>query len=83
MHPAKFPAILELHPPEFRTKFPTLISEGKTDGKSGSGVFDPEGKCLLGIQSLKITKQIDHRDYVSYFVPASKIRSFMPAGLRP
>jgi hypothetical protein len=59
------------------------FSEGKTEGKSSSGVFDPERKCLLGIQSLKITKQFDHKDYVSYFVPASAIRSFMPAGLRP
>jgi hypothetical protein len=73
----------DLISPEYRTKFPTLISEGKTDGKSGSGVFDLEGKCLLGIQSLKITKQVDHKDYVSYFVPAHAIRSFMPAGLRP
>jgi hypothetical protein len=69
-------------PPEYRTKYSTLISDGSTQGKSGSGVFDTEGKCLLGILSLKITNEIDHKDYASYFVPASTIQSFIPVGIR-
>src|SRR5262249_25590077 len=40
-----------LIPPKYRTQFTTLISEGTTNGKSGSGVFDAEKKCLLGILS--------------------------------
>jgi len=66
--------------PEYRTKFSTLISEGSTDGKSGSGVFDAERKCLLGILSLKFTNKILHKDIASYFVPADTIRSFIPVG---
>jgi hypothetical protein len=34
-----------LIPPEYKTKFSTLISDGSTDGKSGSGVFDAEKNC--------------------------------------
>src|SRR5262249_1502381 len=59
--------------PEYRTKYSTLISDGSTDGKSGSGVFDAEGKCLLGILSQKFTNDIDHKGIASYFVPASTI----------
>jgi hypothetical protein len=69
-----------LIPFEFRTKFSTLISEGSTDGKSGSGVFDAEKKCLLGILSLKFTNNMDHKDIASYFVPADSIQSFIPVG---
>jgi hypothetical protein len=71
-----------LVPAEFRTKYPTLISEVTTDGKSGSGVFDVGGKCLLGILSLKIINMIDHKAYASYFVPASTIQSFIPGGMQ-
>ena len=67
-----------LIPPEYRTKNSTLISEGSTDGKSGSGVFDAEKKCLLGILSLKF--RIANKDVASYFVPADTIRSFIPVG---
>jgi hypothetical protein len=69
-----------LIPLEYRTKFSTLISEGSTDGKSGSGVFDAEKKCLLGILSLKFTNNIAHKDIASYFVPADTIQSFIPVG---
>ena len=69
-----------LIPPEYRTKFPTLISDGSTDGKSGSGVFDAEKKCLLGILSQKFINNIDHKNIASYFVPADTIRSFIPVG---
>jgi Trypsin-like peptidase domain len=57
--------------PEYRTKYSTLISDGSTDGKSGSGVFDAEGKCLLGILSSKFANVVDHKGIASYFVPAS------------
>lgn len=69
-----------LIPPEYRSKFLTLISDGLTDGKSGSGVFDVEKKCLLGILSLKFVSNIEHKGIASYFVPADTIRSFIPVG---
>jgi hypothetical protein len=65
---------------EYRTKFSTLISDGSTNGKSGSGVFDAEKKCLLGILSLKFINNVDQKDIASYFVPADTIRSFIPVG---
>jgi hypothetical protein len=34
-----------------RSKFSTLIEDVTTTGSSGSGVFDPRRKCLLGIMS--------------------------------
>ena len=71
-----------LIPPEMRTKFSTLISEAETNGKSGSGVFDAEKKCLLGILSAKIRNNIENKDIASYFVPASAIQSFVPPGTR-
>jgi Trypsin-like peptidase domain len=54
-----------------RLKFSTLIGDVATTGNSGSGVFDPDRKCLLGIVSGKI------QDIAKYFVPASAIRDFM------
>jgi Trypsin-like peptidase domain len=36
-----------------RNKFSTLIGDVATTGNSGSGVFDPNRKCLLGIMSRK------------------------------
>ena len=71
-----------LIPPEMRTKFSTLISEAETNGKSGSGVFDAEKKCLLGVPSAKISNNIENKDIASYFVPASAIQSFVPPGTR-
>ena len=71
-----------LIPPEMRTKFSTLISEAETNGKSGSGVFDAEKKCLLGILSAKIRNNIENKDIASYFVPASAVQSFVPPGTR-
>ena len=40
-----------------RNKFATLISDVATTGNSGSGVFDPNHKCLLGIMSRKFTRE--------------------------
>jgi hypothetical protein len=69
-----------LIPQGYRTKYSTLISDGSTDGKSGSGVFDAERKCLLGILSAKFTNKVAHKDIASYFVPADTIQSFIPVG---
>jgi hypothetical protein len=42
-------------PSTWRTKFSTLIRDVATTGNSGSGVFDPNHKCLLGIIGAKFT----------------------------
>ena len=46
----------QLLPPEYQTNFDTFISDVLIGGGSGSGVFDAERKCLLGILSSKIWK---------------------------
>jgi hypothetical protein len=73
--------------PTDRTKWPTLISDVETSGKSGSGVFDAEKRCLHGILSAlvsgtKITDPIERIKVGTYFVPANIIQSFAPAGTR-
>jgi Trypsin-like peptidase domain len=74
--------------PDFRRRFPTLISDVETDGKSGSGIFDPRNKCLLGIMSAKITTRPygtpKHEDKAvgTYFVPVWTIESFIPSEYR-
>ena len=45
-----------------RTKFSTLIRDVATTGDSGSGVFDPSRKCLLGIISGKLTSHTTEGD---------------------
>jgi S1-C subfamily serine protease len=75
----------QLLPYTLRSKFPTLIADVATTGNSGSGVFDPHHKCLLGIMSLKITARTTEgkdKDIAKYFVPAAAIRNFMPAGFK-
>ena len=61
-----------------RRRFPTLISDVATTGNSGSGVFDPVRKCLLGIMSAKLTatSEAGTKDVAKYFVPAEEVRSF-------
>ena len=68
-----------------RNKFSTLIGDVATTGNSGSGVFDPNRKCLLGIMSRKFTSQTTEgdKDIAKYFVPAAEIRNFLPAEFRP
>jgi hypothetical protein len=68
-----------------RTKFSTLIRDVATTGDSGSGVFDPNRKCLLGIISAKFTSHTTEgeKDIAKYFVPAVAIRDFMPVEFRP
>ena len=75
--------------PQYRSHFGTLISEPHV---SGSGVFDADKKCLVGIMSAAVTRndfmgaavtpyrfQSATDDRVGYFVPASAIADFLPA----
>lgn len=72
-------------------KYSTVIADVARTGNSGSGVFDAQRRCLFGIMSRKITQsrtRIDTgkpetRDIAKYFVPASEIAAFLPAGLLP
>jgi hypothetical protein len=73
---------------QLRKRFDTLIDSEKG---SGSGLFDAQRKCLLGIISAKVEKyhyQLENvriRGYVDgyagYFVSAAKIAKFIPADL--
>jgi Trypsin-like peptidase domain len=68
-------------------KFSTVIADVARTGNSGSGVFDAQKRCLLGIMSRKIslsrnrpdTGKPETRDIAKYFVPASEISAFLPA----
>lgn len=74
-------------PPDLR-HLTSVIGDVASTGNSGSGVFDLQRKCLLGIITQKISQsrpgpdamhpQI--RDIAKYFVPAPAISAFMPAG---
>jgi hypothetical protein len=77
-------------PPDFRGRFDTLIGDVATTGNSGSGVFDAEKQCLLGIISRKISvippgtpagAPARTVDIAKYFVPASDIKAFIPDGV--
>jgi hypothetical protein len=75
-------------PSQFRERFNTLIDAAEG---SGSGLFDAERKCLLGIVSAKIqTQQYQARNghlagvvgvFAGYFVTAEKIANFIPTGM--
>jgi hypothetical protein len=81
-----------LLPHDLAPKFRTAISDVATTGNSGSGVFDANKKCLLGIISAKIqgvqTRQENghavrqSHDVGKYFVPARTIADFIPPGYR-
>jgi hypothetical protein len=70
-------------------RFSTVIADEARTGNSGSGVFDAQRRCLLGIMSRKIsqtrtrpdTGKLETRDIAKYFVPASEIAAFLPPGL--
>jgi hypothetical protein len=70
-------------------KFSTVIADVAYTGNSGSGVFDAQHRCLLGIMSRKIsqtragpdTGKGEIRDIAKYFVPASEIVGFLPADI--
>jgi hypothetical protein len=79
-----------LIPPRWRGRFDTLIGDVATTGNSGSGVFDAWNHCLLGIMSRKISVGLQGNrlgatartaDIAKYFVPASDIKAFIPAGV--
>jgi hypothetical protein len=71
-------------------KFNTVIADVARTGNSGSGVFDAQHRCLLGIMSRKISQsrtradngKTEIVDIAKYFVPASEIVTFLPADLR-
>jgi len=75
--------------PNAARRFNTAIADVALTGNSGSGVFDAKSRCLLGIMSRKIsqtgiradTGKSETRDIAKYFVPASEIAAFLPAGL--
>jgi hypothetical protein len=81
-----------LLPVDLAPKYRTAISDVATTGNSGSGVFDANKKCLLGIISAKIqgfqTRQENGRtvtqahDVAKYFVPARTIADFIPPEYR-
>lgn len=72
-------------PPILRGRFDTLIGDVATTGDSGSGVFDAQKQCLLGIITKKVSVIL--RDplggpaqtigIAKYFIPASDIKSFI------
>ena len=71
-------------------KFSTVIADVDRTGNSGSGVFDAQHRCLLGIMSRKISQsqtrrdngKTETRDIAKYFVPASEIAAFLPADVQ-
>ena len=76
--------------PASAKRFSTVIRDVATTGNSGSGVFDAQQRCLLGIMSRKISQVSVQKatgtkatvDIAKYFVPASTIAEFMPPQLR-
>lgn len=71
-------------------KFDTVIRDVPQSGNSGSGVFDANHKCLLGIISRKISVKSQQNgeaatepsDLAKFFVPVSDLVKFMPPDLR-
>jgi S1-C subfamily serine protease len=72
-------------PIDLQRRFNTLIDRPQN---SGSGIFDADRKCLLGIVSAKVLKfaykyvvgkpMWQPSGYVGYFVSAAKISEFLP-----
>ena len=81
-----------LLPPGVPVKLQTIIPYLPETGNSGSGVFDANKKCLLGIISQKISRDPIRQknaleigetyDVAKYFVPAPTIANFIPPGVR-
>jgi hypothetical protein len=69
-------------------RFGTAIADVAQTGNSGSGVFDAQRQCLLGIMSRKISLSQKRKglaapevhDIAKYFVPAAEISAFMAKG---
>jgi len=88
-----FPQLL---PSKYRTNYDNFISDVLIAGGSGSGVFNAERKCLLGILSSKIweynfrmengriVRDLARNtiDIARHFVPASEIVEFIPPEFR-
>ena len=76
-------------PAELRKRFRTLITAPQS---SGSGIFDANSKCLLGIMSAKVSKRryvlsnghpmAIADGYAGYFVSAAAIAYFIPPELQ-
>lgn len=78
--------------PDGRNRFDTLIDDVEI---SGSGIFDAERKCLLGIVSAKVKvekfsySRVNRRfiaksaGFAGHFVSATKIAAFLPPEFRP
>ncbi len=74
-----------LVPTQYRSKYPTLITEPQG---SGSGVFNAERKCLIGIMSAQVPKYAYQNDsrrisfredgLAGYFAPAVNGTNFIP-----
>jgi len=68
-------------------QYDTLINDVASTGNSGSGVFDAQKKCLLGIMSRKISQSFTPKDtgqtatidIAKYFISSAKIEKFLPA----
>jgi S1-C subfamily serine protease len=83
------PALL---PHDLAPRFRAAISDVATTGNSGSGVFDANEKCLLGIISGKIQQSEfkeenghpvrETHDVAKFFVPAPVIAEFIPPEYR-
>jgi len=73
-------------PRDVRRRFSTAIKDVATTGNSGSGIFDANRKCLLGIMSRKLSVNPvgggQPKDIAKYFVPAPTIRAFIPSEYR-
>ena len=75
-------------PLDLQHRFDTLIDKPQS---SGSGIFDADRKCLLGIVSAKVLKFgykylagkpiWQPNGYAGYFVSAAKISEFLPPDL--
>jgi hypothetical protein len=75
--------------PQYRVKYDTLLTDVVG---SGSGIFRPGKKCLLGIGSKQLPKYAYREEngslvevddgYAGYFVPASQIAEFIPPEFR-
>nr|WP_249803743.1 trypsin-like peptidase domain-containing protein [Bradyrhizobium zhengyangense] len=76
LSPTKLPADVR--------RFSTVVADVARTGNSGSGVFDVQQRCLLGIMSRKISisrprgGKTETIDLAKYFVPAAEIKAFLP-----
>lgn len=77
----------EMLPPNLRATYTASIKDVYTTGNSGSGVFDSDRQCLLGIMSSKLEEHVRlivNGEHVTrtvgiakHFVPAADIHAFL------